>query len=245
MYYFKNLKIYLLDINKEMTNIWERFFKNIPNVEIVNKDLVSFLLTHDDIEGIVSPANSFGLMTGGYDKAIINYFGINLMRNVQNYILENYCGEQPVGTAFSIPIYPGVYDNKYLIHCPTMRTPEVIKDSRIIYSCMRSALIECMRKNIGSVIIPAFGACTGKVDIREVANYMRLAYEQLTNIPNEINWNSILRFEDYEYTTCSHAEGLCNNPLNPKFNSTPCSLNMHATTCKSYRFEDTGSSTIA
>ena len=63
----KDLKIYLLDINKEMTDTWKRFFKDIPNIEICNSDFETFMNSHEDIEGIVSPANSFGLMDGGYD----------------------------------------------------------------------------------------------------------------------------------------------------------------------------------
>lgn len=206
MDFFKTLEIYLLDINKEMTDTWERFFKGISNVKVHNDTLENFL-NNNDVQGIVSPANSFGLMDGGYDKAIIDYFGNHLMKRVQDYIVENYCGEQPVGTAFSVPIYPEIYDCKYLIHCPTMRTPEVIKDSRVIYSCMRSTLIECMRKEMKSVVIPAFGGCTGKVDKRELANMMRLAYEQLINTPNKIDWNSPLRFEYYKKTHHLHSEG--------------------------------------
>ena len=240
MEFFKTLEIHLLDINKEMTDTWNRFFKGISNVKVHNDTLENFL-NNNDVQGIVSPANSFGLMDGGYDKAIIDYFGNHLMKRVQDYIIENYCGEQPVGTAFSIPIYPEVYDCKYLIHCPTMRTPEVIRDSRVIYSCMRSTLIECMRKEMKSVIIPAFGGCTGKVDKRELANMMRLAYEQLINTPNQIDWNSPLRFEDYEKTHYSHSEEA---PIIAKDNSTQIAIS-HFDVHTLYKFESNGSHTLA
>ena len=243
MYFFENIEIYLLDINKDMTNTWERFFKNVPNVKVINNDFASFMNQNPQIEAIVSPANSFGIMTGGYDKAIIDYFGKDLMKDVQDYIIEHYCGEQPVGTSFSIPI--NNFNKSHLIHTPTMRTPEVINDSRVIYSCMRSTLIECLKKNYGSVVIPAFGACTGKVDYREVANMMRLAYEQLTHIPDGLNWANVLRFELYEHNQYSHAEGFCNNPSNPNFNKIPCSHNVSSEKYKRYTFEDTGSYTIA
>ncbi len=68
------MQIYLLDINKEMTDAWHKCFDS-SNVEIVNEDFATFMSKHPNIEAIVSPANSFGLMDGGYDKAITNYFG--------------------------------------------------------------------------------------------------------------------------------------------------------------------------
>lgn len=196
-----DLKIYLLDINKEMTDSWQRFFKDVSNIEIHNMDFNTFMKAHEDVEAIVSPANSFGLMDGGYDKAIIDYFGKDLMKDVQKSILLKWYGEQPICTSITVPITNRtIVDNmgnrKYavLIHTPTMRTPEVITDSKIIYHCTRSTLIEAMKQGVKSIVIPAFGGCTGQVDKREIANMMRLAYEQITNRPEEINWNNIFRF---------------------------------------------------
>ena len=103
-----------------------------------------------------------------------------------------YYGEQPVGTCLAVPFW------KYtILHTPTMRTPGKILDTTVIYYCMRSVLLTCMKSDIKSVVIPAFGGCTGKLDKREIANMMRLAYEQITHIPKEINWKSILRFNHY------------------------------------------------
>ena len=235
-----DLKIYLLDINKEMTDIWEIFFKNIPNVEIHNTDFSTFMNSHPDVEGIVSPANSFGLMDGGYDKAIIDYLGPNAQTNVLTMLNLIYYGEQPVGTCLAVPFY------KYIIlHTPTMRTPGKILDRTVIYSCMRSVLLTCMKSNIKSVVIPAFGGCTGQVDKREIANMMRLAYKQIYNRPNEITWKSILRFEHYEHKQYSHAEGFCNNPLNPAYEVCVCPHNTYSEEHKSYTFEHDENSTIA
>ena len=56
------------------------------------------------MECIVSPANSYGLMDGGYDLAITKYFGKELMKEVQEYIIKHFHGEQPVATSFCIDI---------------------------------------------------------------------------------------------------------------------------------------------
>ncbi len=62
---------------------------------------------------MVSAANSFGLMDGGVDAAITTFFGSQLQARVQNHILREYLGEQPVGSAFVIETghnyHPGWY----------------------------------------------------------------------------------------------------------------------------------------
>ena len=73
---------------------------------------------------MVSAANSFGLMDGGVDAAITAFFGTQLQTRVQNHILREYLGEQPVGTAFVIET--GDNNHPWLVHAPTMRVPLTI-----------------------------------------------------------------------------------------------------------------------
>jgi O-acetyl-ADP-ribose deacetylase (regulator of RNase III) len=192
------MKIYLLDINKAMTDAWQKYF-DLLNVEVVNEDFAAFMNDHSDIEAIVSPANSFGLMDGGYDKAITNYFGPQLMKDVQDIIVKEWYGEQPVGTSISVPITSKVYTkqvdeerviqyNPILIHTPSMRTPEQIVDYRIIYQCTRTTLIEALKQDVDSIVIPAFGGLTGRVPYDTIAKMMFLAYKQICNQPKELNW---------------------------------------------------------
>ena len=51
----------------------------------------------------VTAGNAYGVMTAGIDAAIIARFGAELMREVQEHIMERYLGEQPVGSAFILP----------------------------------------------------------------------------------------------------------------------------------------------
>lgn len=196
------MQIYLLDINKEMTDAWHKYFDS-SNVVIVNEDFKTFMDSHTYIEAIVSPANSFGLMDGGYDKAITNYFGKQLMKDVQDVIMRDWYGEQPVGTSITVPIvqrliYKQIDDEKILpcnpllIHTPSMRIPEQIVDNRIVYQCMRTTLIEALRQGVDSIVIPAFGGLTGKVPFDVIAKMMFLAYKQIYNQPRELNWSYAL-----------------------------------------------------
>lgn len=99
------MTIYLLCRNLEMLVEWKQQFAECRDVDVVIDDFAHFMDTHK-VQCVVSPANSYGSMDGGYDAAIIDYFGIQLEKVVQKYILDNFYGEQPVGTSFTIDI-PG------------------------------------------------------------------------------------------------------------------------------------------
>ena len=66
-------KLFLLDINRMMINCWNEAFAGCGDVYVVNEDFKTFISKNDEVDGIVSPGNSFGLMDGGYDKAISEY----------------------------------------------------------------------------------------------------------------------------------------------------------------------------
>lgn len=183
------MKIYLIDINVEIIKAWEKYFSNEKDVEIVYMSLEEFVAMND-VECIVSPANSFGLMDGGYDAAITALFGDALQKKVQKYILEHYYGEQPVGTSFIIDI-PGT--NIKLIHTPSMRIPERITDSLVVYTCMRTCLMSAKDHGVESLLVPAFGGCTGRVDSDELAKMMYLAYKQIEKEKKIISWEEAIK----------------------------------------------------
>ena len=183
------MKIYLLDRNYSIVECWRERFTGVKDVEIVCDDFARFMNTHD-VECVVSPANSFGLMDGGYDLAISKYFGWDLSKKVQQYIIDNLYGEQPVGTSIIVDIN----EKQKLIHTPSMRTPSQIKEPLIIYNCMRTCLMLAKQNNIKSIVIPAFGGECGNVAFSLIAEMMFQAYNQIQNPPKEITWEYTHRF---------------------------------------------------
>jgi O-acetyl-ADP-ribose deacetylase (regulator of RNase III) len=198
------MNIYLLSNDKNMTDAWnEAFPRNINtdevSVEIVCDSFSNFMHTHSNIDCVVSPGNSYGIMDGGYDAAIINYFGEELMKCVQEKIHEEWLNEQVVGTSIIVKIpnwhvkkeEHDVEEPMYLIHTPTMRVPEEIKDKSVVYQCMRSTLIMAKKENIQNIVIPAFGAATGRVPYFTVANLMCQAFINvfLMNLDKYNDWN--------------------------------------------------------
>ena len=174
---FSQMKIYLIDLNPRIVVAWKKEFSGIENVKVIQGEFAQFLDSHPEIDGIVSPANSFGYMDGGYDEAITAYFGAALEEKVQRYIEEHCYGEQPVGTAIVVDI-PDAADKK-LVHVPTMRLPSPIADPLVVYQCMRITLIEGLRHGLNALLIPAFGGATGGVKPEIIAKYMKLGYQQI------------------------------------------------------------------
>ena len=179
------MKIYLLDKNYGTTLKWKQYFSGNSDVEVINMHFEQFLDMHD-VECIVSPANAYGLMDGGYDRAISEYFGWELSEKVQEKILNEWFGEQLVGTSIIVDI-PGT--DKKLIHTPTMRAPSYIKNPMIVYYCMRATLMCAIKNNVNSIVIPAFGGSCGGLSSDVVAYMMKEAYDQVMNPPKEINWD--------------------------------------------------------
>lgn len=184
------MKIYILDNDYLKTRHAELRFADEPLVECVFDEFDHFLDTHKDVDCIVSPANAFGLMDGGYDQAITDYFGDGLQKRVQQYIIDNYYGEQPVGSSFIIDTGK---DSIKMIHTPTMRYPSRIKDPKLIYHCTRSTLICAKKNNVKALLLPHFGGGCGKITPSVIMKMMWEAYKQFENVPEKIDWDYALR----------------------------------------------------
>lgn len=61
-------------------------------------------LQSTQVDCMVSPANSFGLMDGGLDLEISKYYGgvASLVPVVRSALLDEWCGQQNVGTCLLV-----------------------------------------------------------------------------------------------------------------------------------------------
>lgn len=180
------MRVYIIESDFNKFKHLQLYFDD-KDVILVNDSFERFM-SNNKIQCVVSPANSFGLMDGGYDLALTRWYGNQLQKRVQKHILEKYCGEQPVASSF---IIEAGKDDQYLIHTPTMRTPEPIVDTRVIYQCMRTTLLVAKENNIESILIPMFGGSCGRVNPQVVAEMMYLGYCQIINPPKKIGWDII------------------------------------------------------
>ena len=73
------MKLILYDVNKNLCDELQKYFEKYTNIEILNCSFAQL----PQVDCIVSPANSFGIMDGGIDLAFTKYFGTQLMQRVQ------------------------------------------------------------------------------------------------------------------------------------------------------------------
>ncbi len=193
-------KLILSAINEDLFEAFKKHFAKFPQVEVVFKPF-----EQTEFDCVVSAANSFGLMDGGVDQCITDYFGIQMMKRVQEQVIAEYYGEQPVGTSMIVRGNEKKEDgksNKYVAHTPTMRIPMDINKTSYVYSAMKAMLIAIENHNnnmndiyyapenttINTVVCPGLGTNAGRVPAEEAAKMMSLALYHFLNPPKEINW---------------------------------------------------------
>lgn len=183
-----SLKLILLAPNSLLAAAFQRYFNYFPDVEIFN-DYFQWLTAFDCL---VSPANSFGLMDGGMDADIIKFFGSSLMDRTQEAILQDYLGEQPIGT--SLIVETANLKHPFIAHTPTMRVPMSIAGTDIPYVAMWAMLLAVRRHNqkrdhrkIETVACPGLGTGIGRVPYNEAARQMALAYDNFLYPPKYLN----------------------------------------------------------
>ena len=184
----EDLEIYLVDKGFDMFIAWKQAFDGVKNVQVVNSDFCWFMSSHPDVDCVVSPANGYGLMDGAYDLAITQWFGDELQKKVQKYIIDNLYGEQPVASSIVIDTDK---NGIKLVHTPSMQAPSGIRDPAVVYHCTRSCLIAALNCGAKRVVVPAFGGCTGGLPLEIIAKNMRKAYDQLSNPPDALNWEYV------------------------------------------------------
>lgn len=201
-----SFKLKLVDLNPQLCEEFKIAFSKYPEVEIINSRFENV-----EWDCIVSAANSFGLMDGGIDGAITDYFGEQLMKRVQNKIIKEYGGEQPVGTSFIIEGTEGFY-GKCCAHTPTMRIPMDVSNTDNVYKAMKAMLLVVDNynkglakhieyheaRNDGSVLLAkpinivacsGLGTLAGRVPYKKAALQMAKAYRHVLNPPTEITWD--------------------------------------------------------
>jgi len=183
--------LWLVHPDAEMCAAFRGRFAGLPNVRVV-RGRFEDLGPHDCF---VTAGNAFGLMTAGIDAAVVRRFGERLMRQVQNRILNDYFGEQPVGTAFLVPT--GDPALPFVCHAPTMRVPGSIDGTDKVYAATWAALLAVAAHNrtspdrIDVVALPAMGTGFGGVPFDEAARQMAAAYRHLLEPPHRLDWDFV------------------------------------------------------
>lgn len=193
------IELWLVHPREEACDAFRDRFAGLPNVRVL-RERFQALPPHDCF---VTAGNGFGLMTAGIDAAVAAFHGEGLMERVQRRIIDEYLGEQPVGTCFieatGTPGYP------FVGHAPTMRMPGPITGTDAVYRAAWAALLAVYRHNarvrlggldapeIVTVAMPALGTGFGAVELGEAARQMAAAYRFYLDPPHRLDWDAAIR----------------------------------------------------
>lgn len=168
-----DFELILGDIDADLCHEWRRKFRS-HGLEVRHGDFFEIAA-----DAYVSPANSHGIMDGGFDALLRARFpGVDV--RVQREI-DQRGGLLPVGHA--IIVETGDWDVPYLVSAPTMEIPSRIEHTNNVFLAMRGLLREIHRFNtnedsaIGSVAIPGLGTGIGNMPASMAAHQMLEAYE--------------------------------------------------------------------
>lgn len=183
--------LWLIHPDAKMCQAFREHFAGLPGVRVIQTRFEE-IEPHDCF---VTAGNAFGIMTAGIDAAVTRRFGSAFMDRVQLHIMNQFYGEQPVGTAFLIetndPALP------WLAHAPTMRVPGSIEGTDKVYASTWAALMAIQVHNqsanhkIRTVAFPAMGTGFGDVPFSESARQMAVAYRHYLEPPHRLDWDFV------------------------------------------------------
>jgi O-acetyl-ADP-ribose deacetylase (regulator of RNase III) len=172
------MKLFLADRQHEVRAAWSRHFEGVVDVTVSDGEIFEL-----GADALVSPANSFGFMDGGFDHQISERLGWHLQEEVQRAIQARPLRELLIGEAIVVPT--GNVKIAWLIVAPTMRVPMRIRESVNAYLAMKAILIAA-RAHTGSlplrsIAMPGLGSGVGKLDPNSAALQMRKACDEVVS----------------------------------------------------------------
>jgi O-acetyl-ADP-ribose deacetylase (regulator of RNase III) len=167
------MRLFLRDINTHLCDAWRVAFAGASDVEIEPGDIF-----RSPVDAVVSPANSFGWMTGGIDAHYVRVLGEEMHMDVRQQISDlQPFGELLVGSAIVVPVQDSTCTN-FVISAPTMRLPGPTTQLACFLST-RAAIYTAlaMSESIKTVAMPGMGTLTGQVPPAMAAQAMRQGYD--------------------------------------------------------------------
>jgi len=158
------------------------------HVSLYHGNIFDYIQSSKGDISLVSPGNSFGIMSGGFDLALNKYFNGEIEPIIQNKIKETGLLLTPTNF-IKIPTNQFELDIEEVIYIPTMLTPSKIESGDTIpYLCTLSAISAWNRDSI--LLLPLFGVGTGQLDPVNVLTTMQKAIADYNNIDEYLSIQS-------------------------------------------------------
>ena len=173
------MKVYLLDRDSRMVKAWKKYFGAEKNIEICEGGLTHLLDINVELNHLVLPANSKGLLDTHINRNTSEYCNycyhdVDLFDRVKDYIQNKFNGEQPVGTTFVIYMNPC----RNLIHAPIVSEDDKIVKPENIALVMRKILETAEKEEARDILITALGKYQGFKKYDTIAKMMKLGYDE-------------------------------------------------------------------
>ncbi|KPM36921.1 hypothetical protein AK830_g9644 [Neonectria ditissima] len=211
--------IHLLCIDDELSAAFEeaRAAHNLGTlVSVTIHDCaLSMLPSSAQFDLVVSPANSYGRLDGGFDDAISRAFSprddyLALTRVAQEALYDEWRGFAPPGTCTIVRIPEdfrersrNIWGTKHLALCPTMRVPMNVRWNReVVYETTWSLLCAIDKHNrvssdkpddkISSILMTPMATGTGYVSADRWANQTVLALKHFVEaLTDSGKWSAL------------------------------------------------------
>ncbi len=172
-------RIHLVDNDAALVRAWSDAFRDLPTFSIERRDYFDVRA-----DAMASPANSFGIIDGGLDRAIVETLGPSIQDRVRARIEERHHGELHIGGAEIVETDDSRWP--WLIAAPTMRVPEDVSRTVNAYVAFRAILLAVRAHNasgapsIRTLLCSGLATGVGGMPARRCATQMRLAFLQVT-----------------------------------------------------------------
>lgn len=169
---------HLRDLGGDLTAAWQRHFAGVPEVVPATGDIFGV-----PVDAVVSPANCFGFMDGGIDRAYSLRFGWHVQDRLREVIQRDWDGELPIGLALVVDT--DAADIRYVVAAPTLRAPVNVAKTLNAYFAFRAVLRAVQRHNamrpgsIRTVACPGLATGTGEMPDAICAKQMREAWDEV------------------------------------------------------------------
>ena len=152
------MKVLIADHNKSTIASIEELN---PSFDVELGDPLAF-----DIDAVVSPANTKGIMNGGYDAVLRRYFGIGI-----EYMVHKYLEKFKIDVGQAIAVKTGHPKVDWLIVSPTVSVSGdgLSGHTSVSYACAYNSVKVAIEKNVKYLGMTGLGTGVGGLDRREAA----------------------------------------------------------------------------
>lgn len=130
-------------------------------------------IVNEQVDAIVTPANSKGVMGGGVDLAVKKKGGDQIERDAKA------CAPIFIGRA--IPTTAGKLSARLVIHAPTVTEPGFKSEAKNVDRATRAALSVAVDSGVRTISFPGMGSGSGGVPREEAAQTMVSAMRYFLN----------------------------------------------------------------